>query len=86
MKICLARPYHVRIHEFCNASEFAFAAVVYLRTEHKNSEIEVSLIAANTRVIPIKRQIIPRLELLGATTLARLVDSIVKGDVNKMYH
>ncbi|XP_046844771.1 uncharacterized protein LOC124438641 [Xenia sp. Carnegie-2017] len=70
-------PIH-QIHGFCDASEFAFAAVVYLQTEHKSGEIEVNLIAAKTRVAPIKRQTIPRLELLGATTLARLVDSIVK--------
>ncbi|XP_046841882.1 uncharacterized protein LOC124435999 [Xenia sp. Carnegie-2017] len=68
-------PIH-QIHGLCDASEFAFAVVVYLRTEHKNGEIEVNLKAAKTKVAPIKRQTIARLELLGANTLARLVDSI----------
>ncbi len=67
-----------QIHGFCNASDLAFAAVVYLRTEYNNGEVEVNLVASKTRIAPIKRQTIPRLELLGANTLARLVDSIVK--------
>ena len=66
------------IHGFCDASDLAFAAVVYLRTAHSNGDIEVNLIASKTRVAPIKRQTIPRLELLGANILARLVDSIIQ--------
>ena len=67
-----------QIHGFCDASDKAFAAVVYLRTEQKNGEVETNLIASKTRVAPIKKQSTPRLELLGALILARLVDSILK--------
>ena len=66
------------LHGFSDASSKAYAAVVYLRTVKRSGEIEVSLIASKTRVAPIKRQSIPRLELLGATILARLVNSIQK--------
>ena len=71
-----ARSY--QIHGFCDASDKAFVAVVYLRTEHSNGEVETNLIASKTRVAPIKKQSTPRLELLGALILARLVDSILK--------
>ena len=71
-------PRSYQIHGFCDASDKAFAAVVYLRTEHKNGEVETNLIPSKTRVAPIKKQSTPRLELLGALILARLVDSILK--------
>ena len=65
-----------QLHGFSDASERAFAAVTYLRVEYEGKEPEVTLIAAKTRVAPIKRQSIPRLELLGATILARLMNTV----------
>ncbi|CAB4014713.1 Hypothetical predicted protein [Paramuricea clavata] len=41
-----------------------------------NGDIEINLVASKTRVAPIKRQSIPRLELLGATILVKLVKSV----------
>jgi hypothetical protein len=64
------------LHGFSDASNKAFAAVVYLRTEHTNGDIEINLVASKTRGAPIKRQSTPRLELLGATILVRLVKSV----------
>ena len=69
-------PVKHELHGFSDASNKAFAAVVYLRTEHANGDIEINSMASKTRVAPIKRQSIPRLELLGATILARLVKSV----------
>ena len=62
----------IQLHGFCDASENAYAAVVYIRGEgHKQSHL--ALVAAKTKVAPIKRQTIPRLELCGALILARLL-------------
>ena len=69
-------PVKHELHGFSDASNKAFAAVVYLRTEHANGDIEINPVASKTRVAPIKRQSIPRLELLGATILVRLVKSV----------
>ena len=65
-----------QLHGFSDASEKAYAAVKYLRTKYDNEHVDVNLVASKTRVAPIKQQTIPRLELLGATILARLVESI----------
>ena len=64
------------LHGFSDASNKAFAAVVYLWMEHANGDIEINLVASKTRVAPIKRQSIPRLEFVGATILVRLVKSV----------
>lgn len=65
------------LHGFSDASERAYPAVVYLRTTYEDKgEIEVNLVASKTRVASMKRQSIPRLELLGATLLARLLNTI----------
>ena len=50
---------------------------MYLRTVYRDgSTVNTQLIAPKTRVAPIKKQLIPRLELLGATILARLLSSV----------
>ena len=76
---CIDEPFRTHeIHGFCDASDLAYAAVVYLRTEHSIGEVDTNLIASKTRIAPIKKQTIPRLELLGANVLARLVDTVIK--------
>ncbi|XP_015435709.1 PREDICTED: uncharacterized protein LOC107191234 [Dufourea novaeangliae] len=50
------------IHTFCDASQNAYAAVVFARTEGPLG-VGTQLIAAKTRVSPVKKVTIPRLEL-----------------------
>ena len=66
-----------QLHGFCDASDRAFAAVVYLRSMYDNGCVKTVLIASKTRVAPVKRQSIPCLELLGAVTLSRLMATIM---------
>ena len=63
----------IELHGFCDASGKAYAAVVYLRAVF-NDHVEVALLCCKTRVAPLKLQTIPRLELLGALILARLME------------
>ncbi|XP_061728684.1 uncharacterized protein LOC133533676 [Cydia pomonella] len=58
---------------FCDASNEAFAAVVYLRTVDEEGKVHVSLITSKTKVAPIKQISIPRLELCGAVLLTKLL-------------
>ena len=63
------------LHGFCDASKKAYAAVVYLVTK-TSAGSHVNFLASKTRVSPIAGQTIPRLELLSALLLARLIVSI----------
>ena len=69
-----SRPVEIQLHAFSDASERAYAAVVYLHSSYEDGRIVVRLVSSKSRVAPLKRQTIPRLELLGAVIQAWLVD------------
>ncbi|XP_036345831.1 uncharacterized protein LOC118755088 [Rhagoletis pomonella] len=66
----------IQIHGFCDASEKAYAASVYLRVK-RDSKVFINLLLAKTRVAPVKTISLPRLELCGAVLLAEIVDSVI---------
>lgn len=59
----------IELHDFSDASEQAYAAVVYLQIECTDGSTQVALISSKTKVAPIKRLTILRLELCGAQLL-----------------
>ena len=59
------------LHLFCDASEFAYGAVVYLKVV-STSGVFISLVLCKSRVAPLKSVSIPRLELTAATVAARM--------------
>ena len=63
-----------QLHGFSDASEDAYSAVIYLQMIDSLRDIHISLVTSKTKVSPIKRQSIPRLELCGALLLARLLN------------
>lgn len=69
---------NIEIHGFCDASESAYAAALYIRVEKFNKEIETFLLTAKTRVAPSKKISLPRLELCGAVLLSKLTHTILK--------
>ena len=62
---------------FSDASEEAFGASAYIRIR-KDDGYQAKLIAAKSRVAPLKQLSIPRLELLAAVLAARLANTIQK--------
>lgn len=59
------------LHGFCDASQKAYGAVIYLRTKSG-----VQQLIAKSRVAPLTNTTIPRLELKGAVLLADLFDRV----------
>ena len=74
----------IEYHGFSDASEHAYAAVLYLRTTNKNGKIVTRLVASKTRVAPTAKQTIPRLELLGALILARFIKTVLNNCPQKL--
>ena len=60
---------------FCDASVSAYAAVIYLVITFGDERL-VRLVASKTRVAPKVVQTIPRLELIGALLLSRLINTV----------
>lgn len=58
---------------FCDASERAYGTVVYICANYKSM-----LVRAKTRVVPLKRIIIRRLELLSVALLVKLLKQVYK--------
>ena len=63
----------VQLHRFSDASEKAYAGVVYIRMVDSAGGVHTSLIISKTKIAPIKRLTIPRLELCGAPKGVRKV-------------
>ena len=60
------------LHVFCDASELAYAAAAYIRTKNHEGKIDCNLILAKSRVAPLKKLTLPRLELQGAVLATRM--------------
>ena len=67
-----------QLHGFSDASEEAYAGVIYVRIEYSNKRVHTSLVISKTKVSPIKRLSIPRLELCGAQILTQLLCRTMK--------
>ena len=61
---------------FSDASREAFGSCAYIRQRGENNKYEVKLIAAKSRVAPLKQLTIPRLELQAAVLASRLAKTI----------
>ena len=68
----------IQLHGFSNASEEAYAGVVYLQMMNSIGNVQVSLVTSKTKVAPIKCLTIPYLELCGAYLLAQLLHHVKK--------
>ncbi|OXA36644.1 uncharacterized protein LOC110862921 [Folsomia candida] len=68
---------NLQLHTFCDASQNAYAAAVFIRVETED-EVFIQLLQAKSRVAPINKVTTPRLELLGCTIATRLTSAVKK--------
>lgn len=71
--VMVKRSTYCRILGFADASTLGYAANLYLYTTNDNGESKVSLLIAKSKVAPLKTISVPRLELMAAHLLAKLV-------------
>jgi hypothetical protein len=62
----------IEIHGFCDSSEAAYAAAIYIRSKGSDG-YQTRLLCSKTKVTPLKKVTIPRLELCAAALLSKLV-------------
>ncbi|XP_071055719.1 uncharacterized protein [Onthophagus taurus] len=84
--ISLKNPESFQIHGFSDASTNAYGACVYLRAVDSDENVLIRLICAKSKVAPLKKGTVPRLELMGALLLTELVikvKSLLKINVSR---
>ncbi|GBN43942.1 hypothetical protein AVEN_268195-1 [Araneus ventricosus] len=73
----ITNPVAIDLHCFCDASDKAYGAVLYLCSKNESGEVQTNILCSKSRVCPIKATTTPRLELSAALLLARLVSKVI---------
>ena len=76
------------LHGFSDASSVAYGGVVYLRSVTLYTTVTICLLTTKSKLAPIKKQTIPRLELCGAQVLSKLLFQSAKDlgiPINSVY-
>ncbi|XP_055589945.1 uncharacterized protein LOC129742126 [Uranotaenia lowii] len=66
----------IQLHTFTDASEMAYGCCIYVRSTDSKGNVSVHLIAAKSRLAPLRRVTLPRLELCAAETGAHLFTAV----------
>ncbi|UYV63216.1 hypothetical protein LAZ67_2003464 [Cordylochernes scorpioides] len=69
---------NIQFHGFGDASRLAYSAVCYLRSETSDGRVEISLLAAKSRIAPCKNCTLPKVELCTALLLSQRYESLVE--------
>tara|TARA_B110000881_G_scaffold142907_1_gene126249 strand:- start:157 stop:5301 length:5145 start_codon:yes stop_codon:yes gene_type:complete len=73
-------PTAVQIHHFSDASGVGYGSTSYLRLTNANGGVHCILLIAKSRVAPIKKITIPRMELTAATVAVR-IDTMLRSEL-----
>ncbi|XP_058839198.1 uncharacterized protein LOC131694734 [Topomyia yanbarensis] len=76
---CVVVPETIRVemHGFSDASCTAYGACLYLRCIQLDGAVSVKLLCSKSKIAPLRRLTMPRLELCAAVTLAKLVSVVI---------
>lgn len=61
-----------QLHHFSDASEKGYGAVSYLRLVNADGQVHSGIIMAKSRLTPLKKATVPRLELMAATVAVKM--------------
>lgn len=67
----------IELHGYSDASERAYGAALYIRDVSPDGHVSVNLLCSKSRVAPLKKVTIPRLELCAALLLAELYQKCI---------
>lgn len=70
--VVIANPITNEFHGFCDASKGAYGACIYIRSIDRLNNIQTNLLIAKSKVAPLRKITLPRLELCGAYLLSNL--------------
>jgi hypothetical protein len=56
------QPTEIQLHGFCDSSERAYGACLYLRSVNQQGEVTTKLLCSKSRVAAVKKITLPRLE------------------------
>jgi len=71
------QPTEIQLHGFCDSSEKACGAWLYLRSVNQQGEVTTKLLCSKSGVAPVTKFTLPSLELCGALLLAQLIQKTV---------
>ncbi|XP_062556798.1 uncharacterized protein LOC134221624 [Armigeres subalbatus] len=71
------QPVAVEIHGFSDASMLAYGACIYVKTVDISGNACTRLLCAKSRVAPLKKMTLPRLELCAAVLLSELLTKVL---------
>ena len=71
----LTKSTNYQIHSFCDASQEGYCVAVYIRVKNGKS-ITTNLLAAKSRVSPLKAESISRMELITCVLAVRLTSAV----------
>ncbi|XP_055715552.1 uncharacterized protein LOC129809615 [Phlebotomus papatasi] len=74
----LEHPAECHLLVFCDASEKAFGACIYVKTIDEDGNSTCQLLCAKSKVAPRKEVTLPRLELCGAVLAMKLLQAVQK--------
>jgi hypothetical protein len=77
-KVICSSATNIQLHRFCDSSEQAYGACLYLRSIDNNNKTSCELWCFTSKMALLKQLTIPRLEFCAATLLAKLYKKAIR--------
>lgn len=68
----------IKLEGYCDASSRGYAAVIYVTSENEEKDHDSNYVISKTKLKPVVSQTIPRMELMGAVLLVKLMTVVMQ--------